>query len=184
MSWRGLPEQQRARPGCWNGGVAGHAADHRVAGGVPQLQGWGCWTRSGPHTACWCLHPDGCSAGSDERCRGIQPAACCTQSDPRRRRRGGWCRAARGDLSVQALIGDGDRITGIRGHTKAGSTIAEKERLVVGADGRHLLVARSVQASEIHHRPRCKGPTSRAAVGFRWRASSAIHGATGLSMPG
>jgi hypothetical protein len=60
-------------------------------------------------------------------------------------------------LSVQELIGHGDRITGIRGRTKAGSTIAEKGRLVVGADGRHSLVARSVQASEYNTKPPLQG---------------------------
>jgi 2-polyprenyl-6-methoxyphenol hydroxylase-like FAD-dependent oxidoreductase len=47
-------------------------------------------------------------------------------------------------------LGDGNRITGIRGRTKAGSTVAEKGHLVIGADGRHALVARTVQASEYH----------------------------------
>jgi 2-polyprenyl-6-methoxyphenol hydroxylase-like FAD-dependent oxidoreductase len=60
-------------------------------------------------------------------------------------------------FSVQALIGDGDRITGIRGRTKAGSNVAEKGRLVVGADGRHSLVARSVQASESNAKPPLQG---------------------------
>jgi 2-polyprenyl-6-methoxyphenol hydroxylase-like FAD-dependent oxidoreductase len=60
-------------------------------------------------------------------------------------------------LSVQAVIGDGDRITSIRGRTKAGSTVAEKGRLVVGADGRHSLVARSVQASESNTKPPRQG---------------------------
>jgi 2-polyprenyl-6-methoxyphenol hydroxylase-like FAD-dependent oxidoreductase len=54
-------------------------------------------------------------------------------------------------------LGDGDRITGIRGRTKAGSTVAEKGRLVVGADGRHSLVARSVQASESNTKPALQG---------------------------
>jgi len=60
-------------------------------------------------------------------------------------------------LSVQAVIGDGDRITGTRGRIKAGSTVVEKGRLVVGADGRHSLVARSVQASEFNTKPPLQG---------------------------
>jgi flavin-dependent dehydrogenase len=63
----------------------------------------------------------------------------------------------RDGLSVQAVIGDGDRITGIRGRTKADSTVAEKGRLVVGADGRHSHVARSVQASESDTKPPLQG---------------------------
>jgi 2-polyprenyl-6-methoxyphenol hydroxylase-like FAD-dependent oxidoreductase len=58
---------------------------------------------------------------------------------------------------VQAVIGDSDRITGIRGRTKADSTVAEKGRLVVGADGRHSHVARSVQASESNTKPPLQG---------------------------
>jgi flavin-dependent dehydrogenase len=53
-------------------------------------------------------------------------------------------------LSVQAVLGNGDRRTGIRSRTKAGSTSAEQRRLVVGADGRNARVARSVQASEFN----------------------------------
>ena len=63
----------------------------------------------------------------------------------------------RDGLSVQAVIGDSDRITGIRGRTKADSTVAEKGRLVVGADGRHSHVARSVQASKSNTKPPLQG---------------------------
>ena len=47
---------------------------------------------------------------------------------------------------MQALIGDGNRITGIRGRTKAGLTVAEEGRLVVGADGRYAQAAAWVRA--------------------------------------
>ncbi len=41
---------------------------------------------------------------------------------------------------------DGERVTGIRGHARNGATVTEEARLVVGADGKHSLVARSVEA--------------------------------------
>ncbi|HSF06404.1 MAG TPA: NAD(P)/FAD-dependent oxidoreductase [Methylomirabilota bacterium] len=50
-------------------------------------------------------------------------------------------------VSVQELVSDAGRVTGIRGRTGAGSTVAENARIVIGADGVHSLVARNVQAS-------------------------------------
>src|SRR5687768_2580842 len=38
-------------------------------------------------------------------------------------------------FSVQALLTDGDRVTGIRGHAVGGATVSEQARLVIGADG-------------------------------------------------
>jgi hypothetical protein len=67
---------------------------------TPSSRAAGSWTRSRPHTARWRLHPDGRSAGSSARGRDLQPAALWARSDPRRCRRGGWCRAARGPLSA------------------------------------------------------------------------------------
>jgi flavin-dependent dehydrogenase len=49
-------------------------------------------------------------------------------------------------FSVQELLTDGDRVTGIRGHAAGGATVAERARIVIGADGLHSLVARGVQA--------------------------------------
>lgn len=49
-------------------------------------------------------------------------------------------------FSVQELITDDDRVTGIRGHTVGGATVTEHARIVIGADGLHSLVARSVEA--------------------------------------
>jgi 2-polyprenyl-6-methoxyphenol hydroxylase-like FAD-dependent oxidoreductase len=50
------------------------------------------------------------------------------------------------------LIADG-RVTGIRGHGKDGQTVTEHARVVVGADGRHSLVARAVAAEQYHEKP-------------------------------
>jgi len=52
----------------------------------------------------------------------------------------------------EVLIEDG-RVTGLRGHTAGGMTITERARVVVGADGRHSLVAKAVQAPQYHERP-------------------------------
>ncbi len=49
-------------------------------------------------------------------------------------------------FSVQALLTDGDRVTGIRGHAVGGATVSEQARLVIGADGLRSFVARTVQA--------------------------------------
>jgi flavin-dependent dehydrogenase len=49
-------------------------------------------------------------------------------------------------FAVQELVGDGDRVTGIRGHSRAGTTTIETARIVIGADGLNSLVARSVDA--------------------------------------
>src|SRR5688572_22601793 len=43
----------------------------------------------------------------------------------------------------EVLVSDG-RVTGIRGHGKDGANVVERAPLVVGADGRHSLVARAV----------------------------------------
>jgi len=41
---------------------------------------------------------------------------------------------------------DGERVSGIRGHTPGGSPVSEQTRIVIGADGLRSLVARTVQA--------------------------------------
>jgi flavin-dependent dehydrogenase len=53
---------------------------------------------------------------------------------------------------ADVLIEDG-RVTGIRGHGKDGQTVTEHARVVVGADGRHSLVARAVGAERYHEKP-------------------------------
>jgi flavin-dependent dehydrogenase len=44
-------------------------------------------------------------------------------------------------------------VIGIRGQTASGQTVTESARIVVGADGRHSLVARAVGAPEYHVKP-------------------------------
>ena len=49
-------------------------------------------------------------------------------------------------FSVDELLTDGDRVTGIRGHAAGGAPVTEQARIVIGADGLHSLVARGVEA--------------------------------------
>ncbi len=49
-------------------------------------------------------------------------------------------------FSVQELVSDGERITGIRGRAGGGATATEHARIVVGADGRHSFVAQATGA--------------------------------------
>jgi 2-polyprenyl-6-methoxyphenol hydroxylase-like FAD-dependent oxidoreductase len=51
----------------------------------------------------------------------------------------------------EILTGDGT-VTGIRGHAKGGAAVREHARCVIGADGRHSLVAKTVQPEEYNER--------------------------------
>src|SRR5205823_5408634 len=52
----------------------------------------------------------------------------------------------------EVLINDGV-VTGIRGHAKGGSTVTERARAVIGADGKHSLVAKTVQPERYNEAP-------------------------------
>ncbi len=56
-------------------------------------------------------------------------------------------------FSVQELVVDGGRVTGIRGRSQGGSTVTEEARIVIGADGPHSIVARNVDAPSYDERP-------------------------------
>jgi len=57
-------------------------------------------------------------------------------------------------FAVDEILRDGDgRVTGIRGHEKGGGNIVEYARVVVGADGLHSLVAKSVAAPQYRDKP-------------------------------
>jgi 2-polyprenyl-6-methoxyphenol hydroxylase-like FAD-dependent oxidoreductase len=56
-------------------------------------------------------------------------------------------------FTVQDLVWDGERVTGIRGHTKGGATATEQARIVIGADGTHSFVARAVQTLTYQTKP-------------------------------
>lgn len=50
------------------------------------------------------------------------------------------------------LIEDG-RVIGLRGHGKGGMTVTERARVVIGADGRHSMVAKAVRAELYNDKP-------------------------------
>ena len=56
-------------------------------------------------------------------------------------------------FSVQELVVEGGRVTGIRGRSQGGSTVTEEARIVIGADGPHSIVARNVDAPSYDERP-------------------------------
>jgi flavin-dependent dehydrogenase len=55
-------------------------------------------------------------------------------------------------FTVSELTAADGRITGIRGHRRNGEEITEKARIVIGADGRHSMVAAKVGAEEYNVR--------------------------------
>jgi len=54
----------------------------------------------------------------------------------------------REEFTVDALLWDDGRVTGIRGHGRGGGTIEETAQVVIGADGLHSFVAKAVDAPE------------------------------------
>jgi 2-polyprenyl-6-methoxyphenol hydroxylase-like FAD-dependent oxidoreductase len=59
----------------------------------------------------------------------------------------------RAGFPIAEVVMDGERVTGIRGRAADGSSVLERARLVIGADGLHSLVARTVQAPAYNTRP-------------------------------
>ena len=49
-------------------------------------------------------------------------------------------------FSVEQVLVEDGVVTGIRGHAKGGATVTERARVVIGADGKHSLVAKTVHA--------------------------------------
>jgi 2-polyprenyl-6-methoxyphenol hydroxylase-like FAD-dependent oxidoreductase len=56
-------------------------------------------------------------------------------------------------FTVEQILVDDGRVTGIRGHAKGGATVTEQARVEVGADGRHSLVAKTVLAERYNEVP-------------------------------
>jgi len=57
-------------------------------------------------------------------------------------------------FTVEDVVIEDGRVTGIRGHGDGGRTVTEHARVVVGADGRHSLVARAVGPQQYNEKPR------------------------------
>jgi flavin-dependent dehydrogenase len=56
-------------------------------------------------------------------------------------------------FTVESLVFEDGRVVGVRGHSKGGETVTELARVVIGADGRHSLVADAVDAAEYNEKP-------------------------------
>ena len=59
----------------------------------------------------------------------------------------------REEFTVEEVITDEGRVTGVRGHGKDGQSVTEHTRVVVGADGRFSRVAEAVGAEQYHEKP-------------------------------
>ena len=57
-------------------------------------------------------------------------------------------------FTVSEVVVDDGRVTGVRGHRGDGRTVTERARVVVGADGRHSLVARATKPEQYHEMPK------------------------------
>jgi flavin-dependent dehydrogenase len=57
-------------------------------------------------------------------------------------------------FTVEGLVTSEGRIAGIRGRGKSGQSVTEHARVVIGADGRHSLVAATVRPEQYHERPK------------------------------
>jgi len=56
-------------------------------------------------------------------------------------------------FTVDDILIDNDRVVGIRGHSHGGQPVTERARIVLGADGRHSMVASAVGAEEYNTKP-------------------------------
>src|SRR5205823_8348653 len=59
----------------------------------------------------------------------------------------------REDFTVDEIVFDDGRVTGIRGHSPAGEAITERATFVVGADGWQSRLAEAVRADRYHEKP-------------------------------
>jgi 2-polyprenyl-6-methoxyphenol hydroxylase-like FAD-dependent oxidoreductase len=56
-------------------------------------------------------------------------------------------------FSVEELTSDDGRVTGIRGRDQGGQIVDERASVVIGADGRHSMVAKNVKPHQYNDRP-------------------------------
>jgi len=59
----------------------------------------------------------------------------------------------REEVVFEDVLRDGDRVVGIRAHTKSGTVFEERAKIVIGADGRRSPVARAVGAETLVEHP-------------------------------
>jgi flavin-dependent dehydrogenase len=58
---------------------------------------------------------------------------------------------------AQELVTDDGRVTGIRGHDAGGASVTEHATVVVGADGRYSMVAKTVEPEQYNEKPSLEG---------------------------
>jgi 2-polyprenyl-6-methoxyphenol hydroxylase-like FAD-dependent oxidoreductase len=56
-------------------------------------------------------------------------------------------------FTVEEIVTDDGRVTGIRGRSKGGDSVVEKAKVVVGADGKHSLLVKAVEPEAYNERP-------------------------------
>jgi len=59
----------------------------------------------------------------------------------------------RENFVVDEILQEDGRVVGIRGRSKAGAPVVERADVVIGADGRHSLVAETVRPEQYHETP-------------------------------
>jgi flavin-dependent dehydrogenase len=64
----------------------------------------------------------------------------------------------REDFTVEEILMDDGRVTGIRGHAKGGASVTEHAPVVIGADGKYSLVAKAVEAERYNELPTLESP--------------------------
>ena len=57
-------------------------------------------------------------------------------------------------FTVEELLVDGGRVTGLRGHSAGGKLVSEQAKVVVGADGRNSFIAKAVGPEQYNEKPR------------------------------
>jgi flavin-dependent dehydrogenase len=56
-------------------------------------------------------------------------------------------------FTVEEIVSENGAITGIRGHSKGGGSVTETAKVVIGADGKHSLLAKAVEPEAYNERP-------------------------------
>ncbi len=56
-------------------------------------------------------------------------------------------------FAVEEVLMEDGLVTGIRGHAKGGDTVTERAKVVIGADGRHSIVAKAVEPESYNEVP-------------------------------
>ena len=61
-------------------------------------------------------------------------------------------------FTVEDIVIEDGRVAGIKGHSKGGTAVTERATVVIGADGRHSLVAEAVRPEQYNEKPPILAP--------------------------